>query len=84
MWNYPGNGCWFRDYHMRFHVACLSISSVATFCLEDLQIGNDPIYPELLPMVEMVRWIKLPGYWQLWTKSTLRQKLTIIYWNVQV
>ena len=53
LWFSPGNGAkcdtmagngtllwlWPRDYHMRFQVVCLSITSVPTLCLKDPQMG---------------------------------------------
>ena len=51
-----------------------------TLCLKDQLIGDETIYLELVLTVRMVRWNKLPGYWQL--KDKKNSPLTINnYWN---
>ena len=54
---------------MRFQVVCLSIPSVLTLCLKDRQMGDDIIYPELLLMVGVIHWNKLPKCGQLKDKK---------------
>ena len=65
----------FRNHHMRSRVSCLSIPSVPTLCLKNTRIGNDTINPELLLPAGMIRWNKLPRYWQL--KDKKNSPLTI-------
>ena len=48
---------------MRFQLVGLSTPLMPTLCLEDSQMGDETIYPELLS-VGVVRWNKLPGCWQ--------------------
>ena len=62
---------WFRDFPMHFQVVGLLLPILTALCLKDSQIRDDIIYPELLPAVGVIRWNKLPWYWQLKNKKTL-------------
>ena len=66
---------WFREYPMRFRVFGLSIPPVPTLCLKDPLMGDNTIYPEFLLTVEMIRWNKLPEFWQLKDKKNSPLKI---------
>ena len=87
IWCYALHGTilwrWFHYYHMRFQVVCLSIVSVPIFFLKYPQLEDDTTYLELL-MVGTIHWNKLPRWWQLKDKRTVRKQLTLIYWNTMM
>ena len=60
---------------MSFQVVGLSIPSESTLCLKDPLMEDDTIYPELLLMVRVIRWSKLPGRWQLKGKKNPSLKI---------